>query len=254
MQIAYLMAQGRGDTDLVLARLANRLVREGLRTCGVVQINTDCCEAHPCDKDVRVLSDGPVIRISQSLASLVKGCRLDPSALEQAVALVEARMIQGVDVLIINKFGKHEAEGRGFRNLIAEALSLSVQAIVGVNTANFAAFQRSTEGLAVPITVDVDLLAAWLSAMAKADGPGFGAGDRITLAIDIARIGVDLVEKHPARGHRPQDDCGVRAGQDQLPAGEAFPEDRVPGIPRSGGQDQRPQIGAFLDQRIDPLL
>ena len=28
----------------------------------------------------------------------------------------------GADVLIVNKFGKHEAEGRGFRMVVAEAL------------------------------------------------------------------------------------------------------------------------------------
>lgn len=165
MQIAYTMAQGRGDTDLVLARLADRLKAAGMRTCGVAQINTDCGETHPCDMDVRILPDGPMIRISQSLGPLAKGCRLDPSALEQAVAMVETRMTGGVDVLIINKFGKHEAEGRGFRSIIAEALSASIPVIVGVNPLNLAAFQRFTEGLAVPVAADVDLLAAWLSGL-----------------------------------------------------------------------------------------
>lgn len=169
MQIAFTMAQTRGDTDLLLARLSDRLKAAGVQTCGVAQINTDCGETHPCDMDVRVLPDGPVIRISQSLGPLAKGCRLDPSALEQAVALVEARMTGGADVLIINKFGKHEAEGRGFRNLIAEALSRSIPVIVGVNATNLAAFLLFSEGLAVQIAPDVDALAEWASDRTRQD-------------------------------------------------------------------------------------
>ena len=67
MKIAYTMSRGRGDTDLLLARLAERLLARGCRVSGTVQINTECDADGPCDMDVRVLPDGPVIRISQSL-------------------------------------------------------------------------------------------------------------------------------------------------------------------------------------------
>jgi hypothetical protein len=44
------------------------------------------------------------------------------------------------------------------------------------------------------------------------------------------------------------------ADQDQLPAGKAFAQDRISRVPRPRRQHQRPKIGAFLDQRVDPLL
>jgi hypothetical protein len=81
--------------------------------------------------DVRVLPNGPILRISQNLGSVSKGCRLDPAALEAAVGLVEARLDPNVDLLIINKFGKHEADGRGFRTVIAAALDLEIPVLVG---------------------------------------------------------------------------------------------------------------------------
>ncbi|OZA18108.1 MAG: 3-dehydroquinate dehydratase [Rhodobacterales bacterium 17-64-5] len=161
MRLAYTMAPGRGDIDLVLSRLADRLQRAGWRTCGVVQTNTECGEANPCDMDVRVLPDGAVIRISQALGAQAKGCRLDPSALEQAVALVGASL-DGADVLIINKFGKHEAEGRGFRGLIAEALALNIPVIVGVNGLNLDPFLGFSGDMAVEVASDPALLEAWL--------------------------------------------------------------------------------------------
>ena len=41
MKLAYTMAPGRGDTDLVLERLAADLAARGLRCCGTVQINSE---------------------------------------------------------------------------------------------------------------------------------------------------------------------------------------------------------------------
>jgi hypothetical protein len=40
MKLAYTMAPGRGDTDLVLERLAADLPDRGLGCCGTVQINS----------------------------------------------------------------------------------------------------------------------------------------------------------------------------------------------------------------------
>ncbi len=121
MKLAYTMSQTAGDLDLVLFYLANDLAAKGWKTAGVVQINTERETCHPCDMDVLILPDGPTIRISQSLGREAKGCRLDPAALEKAVAAVAQRLAGEVDVLIVNKFGKHEADGRGFRDVIAEA-------------------------------------------------------------------------------------------------------------------------------------
>ena len=164
MRIAYTMSPGRGDTDLVLAQLAARLETAGHRTSGVVQINTERADTPMCDMDVKVLPDGPVIRISQTLGPGARGCRLDPPALEEAVGLVSARLAAGADVLIVNKFGKHEASGRGFRDVIADALNRDVPVIVGVNGMNEQAFLDFTDSLATRLPPDPIALAAWLDA------------------------------------------------------------------------------------------
>lgn len=140
MQIAYTIAPGRGDTDLLLHGLAKDLMARGLRLCGTTQINSETKAAHPCDMDIQVLPDGPIMRISQSLGTGSKGCRLNPSVLEEAVGIVEADLRHGADLLIINKFGKHEAEGRGFRGVIAEAISKNIPVLVGTNSLNLDAF------------------------------------------------------------------------------------------------------------------
>lgn len=162
MKIAFTMSPGRGDTDLLLLQLSDRLARRGLRLCGTVQINTDRPDDDPCDMDVKVLPDGPVIRISQALGRESHGCRLDPQALETAVGLTELQLADGADVLLINKFGKHEAEGRGFRTSIAEALSQNIPVLVGLNALNVTAFNEFTAGYATSLPPELAALEAWI--------------------------------------------------------------------------------------------
>lgn len=161
MHLAFTMAPGRGDTDLILFRLAARLAARGLRCRGIVQINSDRGDSGPCDMDVRVLPEGRILRISQALGQSARGCRLDPSALETAAGLVSASLAEGADILIVNKFGKHEAEGRGFRSIIADAIGLGLPVLVGVNSLNLPAFQSFAEGCARQIAPDIDSLEDW---------------------------------------------------------------------------------------------
>lgn len=161
MKIAYTMSPGRGDTDLLLASLAESLVAKGVRPVGTVQINTECAEPGRCDMDVKLLPDGQTIRISQTLGAGAKGCRLDPGALEIAVGLTDRALDGAADLLIINKFGKHEASGAGFRPVIAKALDRDIPVIVGLGRQNIDAFQEFSGGIADEVPPSLDALAQW---------------------------------------------------------------------------------------------
>ena len=164
MQLAYVMTTERGATDRLLTALAERLAEKGIRTAGIVQTNTECYDNKLCDMDVRVLPEGETIRISQSLGEGARGCRLNPGALERAVGLVTAGLAAepAPQILLVNKFGKHEADGRGMRPVIAEALAMGVPVISGVNRMNVEAFESFAEGLAVEAAPDLEALLAWV--------------------------------------------------------------------------------------------
>ncbi|MCI5074876.1 DUF2478 domain-containing protein [Oricola sp.] len=168
MKLAYTMAPGRGDTDLVLHALACSIIEQGHRPVGTVQINTES-DAGPCDMDVKILPDGGTIRISQALGRASRGCRLDPAALETAVGLVEAELFKGADCLIVNKFGKHEAEGRGFRPVIADALARDIPVLVGINRLNQDAFLDFVGGFATELVPELPVLEDWLSSEITGD-------------------------------------------------------------------------------------
>lgn len=168
MFLAYVTTTDRGATDRLLSAVAEHLLASGAKLAGVVQTNTECTDSSRCDMDVRVLPAGDTIRISQSLGTQSRGCRLDPAALEQAVGYVTASLADAPQLLIINKFGKHEADGRGFRPVIAEALAQDIPVLVGVNGLNREKFLEFTGGEAEQLTPDLTAISAWFDRVVAA--------------------------------------------------------------------------------------
>lgn len=163
MNFAYVTASEAGAVNRALSALAIQLLSDGLRVIGTTQHDSPRSGSHICDMDVRVLPDGDIIRISQDLGPGSRGCRLDQSSLEAAVAATEARLDKA-QLLIVNKFGKHEAEGRGFRSVIAEALSRDIPVIVGTNHLNLSAFRDFCGDQALPLGADLPVLLDWVRA------------------------------------------------------------------------------------------
>ncbi|MBT2130649.1 DUF2478 domain-containing protein [Aliiroseovarius lamellibrachiae] len=162
MKLAFTIAPGRGETNVLLADVAERLIRRDVRVAGTVQIDTDRGEDRKCDMDVKVLPDGPLIRISEDRGAGARGCRLDTDALEGAVSDTEAALAKGADLLLVNKFGKHEAEGRGFRDAIAMALEKNIPVLVGVNKLNREAFLAFCGDVAEELPADMTAISNWL--------------------------------------------------------------------------------------------
>ena len=122
-----------GAANRLLADTATRLQAQGWRLAGAVQDNLDRGPDRDCDMDLRILGDdGPAIRISQALGTCATGCRLDSGALQEAVGRAEIVLAAGADLVIVNKFGKQECYGRGFRDFIAEALAQGIPVLLSV--------------------------------------------------------------------------------------------------------------------------
>jgi hypothetical protein len=85
-------------------------------------------------------------------------------------------------------------------------------------------------------------------------GPPLGKQDRIALALDVARIAVDLVQEQVAGRHRAQPHGAVGAGQDQHAAREFLREHGIAAVPRAALLHALTQDLALLDQRVEALL
>lgn len=159
--LGYIQSQGRGGGDRVLSNVADRLIAAGIRVYGIVQVNRERRDGQRCDMDIRILPEGSEIRVSQSLGLGARGCRLDSGALEIAVASVGASFGPDADLLIVNKFGKQEASGAGFRTVIGEAIALGVPVLTCVNVLNQEAFDQFSAGLQVRLEACETTLVNW---------------------------------------------------------------------------------------------
>lgn len=162
IRLAAVQHSGGGEIDRLIALMADRLRRRGLRVGGIVQSNVmrpgDC----RCDMLLEELTTGQVHQISQQLGPGSQGCRLDASTFENVAARVEASLHEGLDILVVNKFGKQEAEGRGLRDTIAHAVAAGIPVLVGLNRAYAAAWHEFSDGAGQVIEADEAAIIAWL--------------------------------------------------------------------------------------------
>ncbi len=155
------------DGDQTLARCARNLQEAGYRVAGVVQNNRQRPGRRACDMFLQNLTTGETICISADRGNGARGCRLDHAALAQTTLWAEQALTLKPQLLILNKFGKEEALGRGFFPVMAEALARGIPVLSGVSALNFAAAQAITGGGAMQIEPNDDAIEFWLQSIMR---------------------------------------------------------------------------------------
>ncbi len=92
------------------------------------------------------ISSGIRLRISEDRGNEARGCRLNTGALAAAAARLLGQIDQGADLLVLNKFGKAEAEGGGMRDVIAAAILADIPVLLGVGESMVEALQDFADG------------------------------------------------------------------------------------------------------------
>jgi len=158
------------DVDALLATVAETLRDRGLCIRGALARGTqhgggtrDECRFG--DMDLESLSDGRLLRISQHLGPGSQGCRLDPGGLAACAATVERELAEGCDLLMLNRFGRGEAEGRGFRDLIGAAVLAGIPVLTAVRDSYAAEWAAFGGGICCDLPPDRDAVLAWYQAL-----------------------------------------------------------------------------------------
>jgi nucleoside-triphosphatase THEP1 len=138
-----------GSAAAMMRHLAKALSHQGVRCAGYVESKIEPTGGGPCDVMLEDLVTRQSLSLSEDRGSCARACRLDASALIEAVGRAEAAIAAGAEVLILNKFGKTEAEGGGFRSAIAAATERGVPVVIGVPRLNLGAWREFSGGLAV---------------------------------------------------------------------------------------------------------
>ena len=163
MDLGFIVPPKIISGDDLLVQAAQEMRKLGLSLAGGVQHNPLAKGADRCEMVLEILRANDQLLISQDLGPMSKGCRLNASALEQAVGFVMTSLAQQKsDMLIINKFGKQEVDGRGFRPAIAMALEEEVPVLVMVRPESLQNFQDFIGDIGQEIVPDLQAIMLWV--------------------------------------------------------------------------------------------
>ncbi len=152
-------AAGRFISDL-----GYQLRDSGVSVAGIVQYNQSVRERDSgCDMEVEELASRIVLQLAEDRGSDAAGCRLDPAALAEAAALISVSLRNRPQIVILNKFGNLEVEGKGLRDTIADAMQLGIPVVAGVPHRHIEPWRAFTDGLAQETLVHSPMVQQWLA-------------------------------------------------------------------------------------------
>ncbi|MEP1576230.1 DUF2478 domain-containing protein [Roseibium album] len=150
------------EVDPALDTFIEQLQSLGVTMAGCVQRRTpdggSCCPI----SDLEDLASGSHTRITQPLGPGSTGCRLDPGALANAAEDLSRQLEKQPDVLILSRFGRGEAEGRGFRPVIERAVELGIPILTAVKKRYEPEWEDFSADMAADLPADVERLMNWL--------------------------------------------------------------------------------------------
>jgi len=110
--LGALVYQPHEKPDALLRNFADGLIAQGRRVVGLVQLGHHCTDE--IELSAMMLHTGEQLQLFQDLGTCAKGCKLDVDRLMRAGGEIADQLARsGADLLIINRFGKHEQEGKG---------------------------------------------------------------------------------------------------------------------------------------------
>jgi nucleoside-triphosphatase THEP1 len=130
--ITALIYTDSAAADLLLRQTAIVLMERGHTLAGLVQHNQPRPGRSRCDMILEELASGDLVPISQDRGPHARGCVLDVGQLLDAMEKARAAITAHPDAVILNKFGKIESEGGGFRSVIAEVVEARLPLLIAV--------------------------------------------------------------------------------------------------------------------------
>lgn len=135
----------------------------GLALSGVLQYPAFEGADPSCDVVLQDLVSGRRTLLFDDRGSGASGCRLDVGALLEAAMEVERSLENNPALLVLNKFGKIEAEGGGMCGVMAKALERGIPVVIGVPARNLEAWRNFADEFSTELPGNLDRIARWLT-------------------------------------------------------------------------------------------
>jgi len=161
--LAALVYNSDQDPDEILREFASDLNARGYRAVGLVQLGHHCADTPQLS--AMLVHSGEELQLFQNLGTCSTGCRLDVGQLLDAGVQIASAIDQGADLLIVNRFGRQEREGKGLSYLVERALSADIPVVIAVPSHRFADWIKFADGMSVKLRCDREALDSWWSAV-----------------------------------------------------------------------------------------
>jgi hypothetical protein len=161
--LAALVYERDQDPDEVLRDFASDLNARGYRAVGLVQTGHHCVDAPRLS--AMLVHSGEELQLFQNLGAGATGCRLDVGQLLGAGARVAGAIDEGADLVIVNRFGRQECEGKGLSFLVERALSADIPVVIAVPIHRFGDWIKFADGMSVRLRCDRKALDTWWAAV-----------------------------------------------------------------------------------------
>jgi nucleoside-triphosphatase THEP1 len=165
LNLAAIVYRPADDIDSLLARFADDLICRGHRLGGVVQRNTKDGRGQRERMEVIDLMTGRTVRICQFLGNGAAACRLNPAGLAEAATAITRAVEAGVELVVVNKFSKQEASGRGLRAEIADAVMAGFPLLTAVSDTCYDAWKSFTGGFGTTLLCERRVVEDWWQEM-----------------------------------------------------------------------------------------
>ena len=163
---------GTGDpVDGLLNAVVDSLTRRNLRVAGCLQRKDPVADRLCGNVILENLGNGKTYDVLQARGPGASGCRLNPEALAEAAGDIASSLVERPDILVLNRFGRGEAEGHGFRGLIELAFGLELPVLIAVSDSWSDHWISFCGNLASDLPVDADMILAWCDAILSARAP-----------------------------------------------------------------------------------
>ncbi len=155
--LAALVYEAYQDPDAILRDFAADLKARGFRAVGMIQTG-QCADS---SLSVVLVHSGEKLLLAQDFDPAASGCRLDIARLENAGARVADALEAGADLVIINRFGKRERDGKGLTHLIERAREADTPVVIAVSSDRLTDWIKFVDGMTVKLACDRDSLDSW---------------------------------------------------------------------------------------------
>ncbi len=122
VRLAAIVYDDAVAVDALMGAFAREMVDKGVRAGGLLQLPPDGACGPGAPMRLQDVTTGEILPICQDLGPGAGSCKLDLGALASAAQRLRRAAELPSDLFFVSKFGKQEAEGRGFRDELAYAV------------------------------------------------------------------------------------------------------------------------------------